>query len=92
MKHLVNGEEGSTHEAQAHGSHLAKNLFQVHGVDQREKLVWRKRPSRKQWLRAVMDVAEPGCEVGRRPAPERTTEPGNCRHAPIARKSWRRNT
>lgn len=29
------------------GVNLTKNLFQVHGVDQREKVVWRKHLSRE---------------------------------------------
>jgi transposase len=32
------------------GVDLAKNVFQVHGVDRNEKPVWRRRLSRKKWL------------------------------------------
>ncbi|WP_445145868.1 IS110 family transposase [Dyella sp. Tek66A03] len=46
------------------GVDLAKNVFQVHGVDRREKAVWRKRLPRDRWLQAVSEAAEPGCEVG----------------------------
>ena len=46
------------------GVDLAKNVFQVHGVDHREKAVWRKRLSRDRWLQAMTEAAEPGCEIG----------------------------
>ncbi|WP_445145871.1 IS110 family transposase [Dyella sp. Tek66A03] len=45
------------------GVDLAKNVFQVHGVDHREKAVWRKRLTRDRWLQAVSEAAEPGCEI-----------------------------
>jgi transposase len=34
------------------GVDLAKNEFQVHGVDRFEKPVWRKRLNRADWLKA----------------------------------------
>ena len=46
------------------GIDLAKNVFQLHGVDRREKVVWKRRLKRDQWLKAVMVHAEPGCEMG----------------------------
>ena len=46
------------------GVDLAKNVFQVHGVDRSEKTVWQKRLPREKWLAAVCAVAEPGCEIG----------------------------
>jgi len=46
------------------GIDLAKNVFQLHGVDRRGKAVWKRRLKRDQWLKAVMDHAEPGCEIG----------------------------
>jgi len=46
------------------GIDLAKNVFQLHGVDRRGKVVWKRRLKRDQWLKAVMDHAEPGCEIG----------------------------
>jgi transposase len=46
------------------GVDLAKNVFQVHGVDHREKAVWRKRLPRDRWLQMISEVAEPGCEIG----------------------------
>ena len=46
------------------GVDLAKNVFQVHGVDGREKAVWRKRLSRDRWLKTILETIEPGCEIG----------------------------
>lgn len=46
------------------GVDLAKNVFQVHGVDRAEKTVWQKRLPREKWLAAVCEVADPGCEIG----------------------------
>jgi len=46
------------------GVDLAKNVFQVHGVDEREKPVWKRRLKRATWLRVFTETVEPGCEVG----------------------------
>lgn len=46
------------------GVDVAKQVFQVHGVDRTEQPVWRRRLSRERWLQAVSEVAEPGCEIG----------------------------
>lgn len=46
------------------GVDLAKNVFQVHGVDRRERPAWCKRLPRDRWLRAVMEAAPRGCEIG----------------------------
>ncbi len=46
------------------GVDLAKNVFQVHGVDRTEKPVWRRRLSREKWLKALLEKVEPGCEIG----------------------------
>jgi len=46
------------------GIDLAKNVFQLHGVDRHGKSVWKRRLKRDQWLKAVLDQAEPGCEIG----------------------------
>ena len=46
------------------GVDVAKQVFQVHGVDKHEQPVWRHRLSRDRWLKAVLEVAEPGCEIG----------------------------
>jgi len=46
------------------GVDLAKNVFQLHGVDRHGKAVWKRRLRRDQWLKALLDQAEPGCEIG----------------------------
>ncbi len=46
------------------GVDLAKNVYQVHGVDRREKPVWRRRLSREKWLKVLLEKVEPGCEIG----------------------------
>jgi transposase len=43
---------------------LAKNVFQIHGVDRHEKPIWRQRLSRDRWLQTVLEKIEPGCEIG----------------------------
>jgi len=46
------------------GVDLAKNVFQLHGVDRHGKVVWRRRLTRKKWLSALMVQADSGCEIG----------------------------
>jgi transposase len=46
------------------GVDLAKQVFQVHGVDRYEQPIWRRRLSRERWLQAIVETAEPGCEIG----------------------------
>lgn len=46
------------------GVDLAKNVFQLHGVDRSEKTVWRRKLVRADWIRALLDRIEPGCEIG----------------------------
>ncbi len=46
------------------GVDLAKNVFQVHGVDRHGEAVWRRRLTRDKWLKALLDGVEPGCEIG----------------------------
>lgn len=46
------------------GVDLAKNVFQVHGVDTREKPVWQRSLRRRQWLGAVTRSVVPGAEIG----------------------------
>jgi transposase len=36
----------------------------LHGVDRHGKAVWKRRLKRDQWLKAVLDQAAPGCEIG----------------------------
>ena len=46
------------------GVDLAKNVFQLHGVDRHGKVVWKRRLRRDQWLKALLNQVEPGCEIG----------------------------
>jgi len=46
------------------GVDLAKNVFQVHGVDRKEKAIWRRRLTRGNWLEVLQATVEPGCEIG----------------------------
>jgi len=46
------------------GVDLAKNVFQLHGVDRFGKAVWRRRLRRHQWMRVLLETVEPGCVVG----------------------------
>jgi transposase len=46
------------------GVDLAKNVFQVHGVDCHEKPVWRRKLNRAEWLKVLLEKIEPGCEIG----------------------------
>ena len=46
------------------GIDLAKNVYQLHGVDRYGKTAWKRRLRRNQWLNAVLDKVEPGCVLG----------------------------
>jgi transposase len=46
------------------GIDLAKNVFQLHGADRHGKTAWRRRLTRDNWLKALLERAEPGCEIG----------------------------
>ena len=46
------------------GIDIAKNVFQLHGVDRHGKAVWKRRLKRNQWLKAIVDHAEAGCMIG----------------------------
>jgi transposase len=46
------------------GIDLAKNVFQLHGVDQHGKAVCRQRLRRGNWLKVLIDMAGPACEIG----------------------------
>jgi transposase len=61
------------------GVDLAKSVFQVHGVDRCEKVVWRKKLSRAEWLSALLEKIEPGCEIGMEAVVLHITGLGNCR-------------
>ena len=46
------------------GIDLAKNVFQLHGVNRQEKVVWTRRLKRDSWLKVLQEKAEPGCVIG----------------------------
>jgi transposase len=46
------------------GVDLAKNVFQVHGVDRHEKPVWQRKLNRGEWLKVLLEKIETGCEIG----------------------------
>ena len=46
------------------GVDLAKNVFQLHGVDRHGQAVWRRRLRRGQWLQVLRETVEPGCIIG----------------------------
>ena len=60
----VSEEKESTMKLMRVGVDLAKNVIQVHGVDRNEEPVWRRRLSRKKWLKVLLETAEPACEIG----------------------------
>ena len=45
------------------GVDLAKNVFQVHGVDRHEKAVWQRSLKRRQWLAELQRQVSPGAEI-----------------------------
>ena len=40
------------------GVDLAKNVFQVHGLDRQEKALWRRRLTREKWLKLLRETVE----------------------------------
>ncbi|MGO4478680.1 IS110 family transposase [Massilia sp. 2TAF26] len=46
------------------GVDLAKNVFQLHGVDRSEKEVWKRKLDRGSWIKVLLDRVESGCEIG----------------------------
>jgi transposase len=46
------------------GIDLAKNIYQLHGVDRSGKTLWKRRLKRNQWFNVLLDTIEPGCEIG----------------------------
>lgn len=46
------------------GVDLAKNVFQLHGVDESEKLMWRRQLRRSRWIETLSATVVPGAEVG----------------------------
>ena len=50
VSNAVNGKKESTMKINRVGVDLAKNVFQVHGVDGRGKVVWKRQLKRSNWI------------------------------------------
>ena len=60
----VNGnKKESTMKITRVGVDLAKNVFQLHGVDRSGKCVWKRKLSRKKWLKTLLEQTDPSCEI-----------------------------
>jgi transposase len=46
------------------GVDLAKNVFQLHGVDARERVIWQRSVRRGRWLAELQCHVAPGAEIG----------------------------
>ncbi len=46
------------------GVDLAKNVFQVHGVDRSGRCVFKRKLTRSNWVRVLSEKLEPGTEIG----------------------------
>jgi transposase len=57
-------EKESTMKLIRVGVDLAKNVFQLHGVDRSEKEIWRRKLVRADWIKVLLGQIEPGCEIG----------------------------
>jgi transposase len=60
----VRNEEESEMEIKRVGVDLAKNVFQLHGVDRHDKPVWKKSLRRGQWLQELHRRVAPEAEIG----------------------------
>ena len=46
------------------GVDLAKNIFQLHGIDRTGKTVWKRRLTRKVWVETLLKKVDVHCEIG----------------------------
>lgn len=46
------------------GVDLAKSVFQLRGVDRSEKVIWRCKLARGDWMKSLLNRIEPGFEIG----------------------------
>ena len=60
---VTNGERSKMKLTRV-GVDLAKNIFQLHGVDRAERPVWCKRLKRNRWIEEIEQNVEPGVEIG----------------------------
>ena len=49
------------------GIDLAKNIFQLHGIDRTETSTWCRRLKRDNWIKVLLNKVEPGCKIGMAP-------------------------
>ena len=63
------------------GVDLAKNVFQVHGVERSDKALWRRKLTRESWLKVLLETVSPGCEIGMESCGGAHHWHGNCRRA-----------
>ena len=61
---VTSEKESTMNKLSRVGIDLAKNIFQLHGVDRHGKAVWRRRLTRDKWLNVLLEKVEPGCEIG----------------------------
>jgi transposase len=64
LKPPVNGKEESTMKLSRIGIDLAKDVFQLHGVDRQGKTVFKRRLKRNEWLGVLLANADPDCVIG----------------------------
>jgi len=60
----VNDEEEPRMKISRVGVDLAKNVFQLHGVDRHGKTVWKRQLPRDKWLQVLIATVEPGAMIG----------------------------
>ena len=46
------------------GVDLAKAVFQLHGVDRKGQVTLRRKLTRANWVKVLLDAVEPGCVIG----------------------------
>ncbi len=46
------------------GVDLAKNIYQLHGVNRTETSTWCRRLKRDNWIKVLLNKVEPGCTIG----------------------------
>ena len=46
------------------GVDLAKDVFQLHGVDRDDKTVWQRKLNRNEWIKVLLEKIEPGGVIG----------------------------
>ena len=55
------------------GVDLAKNVFQVHGVERSDKALWRRKLTRESWLKVLLETVCPAARLAWSRVAARTT-------------------